>query len=542
MKQITNKVLIGLLFGFGLLLISTYMVDAQMAQVLTQDDGGGGGGGGGPVVLPTTGQISLTADLDKTLYGPGDLIQFSSSAFMSACSNAATNISIDVGIVGSVVPPETILYQNINGIIPILGSASLTAPSVPGDYILRVKVQASNPKYITTTGPGICDGNNGDYFETQNQYDGLGNITVPGGHWVCITNPPADVVTSSILSNGNTTEVASKDIPFTVSGVSTGPTITVWPTVSPLNLLNTGTNINWIATGLDEKTAYCTSPQYIDQKTKLLSPDTKFLYPKGSFDTGELKITKDYTVICKDDASSTTVIKTNKILKQFASSEGEVFASVSPLALGNSDQTSTDPSYWHLPFPQDPIDFRNVRQTATIIFGNNKPIIETLTGFALKPLSLLSGDLPAQIWKVQEDGTYKIDFSSNGSMKVQVRNRGGFIAAANFYLKINNDKFPLAPNNSGDECSYKFAYPVQYSITSIKNCDTKYIDTHNGMSKEIPYSINFTKIVSLKAGDSVEIKGSFTGWGFNSSILRDKWQDVSFFINTNSTKFNITEQ
>ena len=162
------------------------------------------------VAATTTNQIYLTADLDQGSYIPGSTITVISSATQGTNLGSIPGAVVSGSIVNSGVSPVTI-FDNSQGGNNIYGTATLTAPTTIGSYILRVEVKA--PSIITTWGPGVCDSSNADYLESQPTYDALGNVVKPGGYWVCLT-PPAQVPT---YTTGPVTTVASFDTNFTVA-------------------------------------------------------------------------------------------------------------------------------------------------------------------------------------------------------------------------------------------------------------------------------------------------------------------------------------
>ena len=222
MKKLFNVFLIGT-FVFAALLVLPKITNASTVALEMSDDDYYDGGSGSTITSTPTpppapaSTINLTYNINKTTYSPGEQhIILDVAVSRSVCSNVLSNIKVDGRVVG---PGEygdyvQILNQTVGGGTTISNSKYYTAPSTPGNYVMRTRVQIYSPGYyyaeLYQDGSGIVGYVSGVTFDEVFQLAQSEVIGMPAGTRFRISYQPAG---TTVL------ESAIVDIPFTVAPV-----------------------------------------------------------------------------------------------------------------------------------------------------------------------------------------------------------------------------------------------------------------------------------------------------------------------------------
>ena len=313
MKQI-SKIFFGLLFGLGFILVPSYRADAQMQTMESGDLGGGGGGGGGTTTAPApvvhAGAISLVVNLDHPSYSLNAIISVATTASVDTCTNTITNLVIKGSVLNSGVAPTTIINQNVTGGNSIAQSTSFMAPSVAGDYTLRIEATdyLLGDYYLTDNyGQNLVFTNHvlnmyGSYTKTiivttntdgkvMDIHDEYNNVFSPSilSNSDVLYDPSINQRVTASQHTGQLLRTMTMDIPFTVVAAA-APTVTVTADQSVLPTNNTGTTIRVRSTNANS----CTRTDDNGTTTPVA------VLPTDAFNTYHLDKTTTYTVTCSN--------------------------------------------------------------------------------------------------------------------------------------------------------------------------------------------------------------------------------------------------
>jgi hypothetical protein len=167
--------------------------------------------------------LSVSLDLNKTVFNPGEEMVVTANAVYNACTNTTSNIEIS-GFLVSYYTIFPILKSDITvGQSTVFGSGSATVQTDPGDYILRISSTTTSTPYITAV-----NSTGGQVFKAYTLMDlitmgeNLGYVYESGGAtgYGRFIIPNSGEVLNIISREGIELEYKTFDIPYTVVATS----------------------------------------------------------------------------------------------------------------------------------------------------------------------------------------------------------------------------------------------------------------------------------------------------------------------------------
>ncbi|HEY0980364.1 MAG TPA: hypothetical protein VGE18_03075 [Candidatus Paceibacterota bacterium] len=185
--------------------------------------------------------------------------------------------------------------------------------------------------------------------------------------------------------------------------------------------------------------------------------------------------------------------------------------------------------------------FVTVPYIGKIGIDNSRPegvIIDTLPGISKTEFALDKG----RLLTVQEAGTYSIKISARGSMGLKNRyNSAIAFGNTNFFVKINNDHYPLAPvgsgfydiwnNQPGEDVPVDNYFYAQYSLSQVNKWKS---------FGDVPYNFSFEKTIVLQPGDTVDLYAYLYGMSWRGGLFGGIKANFDYYIDRSATIIDIT--